>query len=250
MSAISISASDSVLCAGHDVTFTGVYSLYGNTGVTWTFSDGGIIQNVNPVAHAFDVAGIYTVSIEAFYRACPDTTASKKIDVFKYPQVDLGPDTSICLGSNALTLTDNINAGNSAARWLWNNGGTTPDMLVTEPGVYYLTVSIDGCAATDSVTVQSGCYLDIPNAFTPNGDGINDYFFPRTLLSKGLATFSMEIYNRWGQLIFATTNTEGRGWDGRFNNVMQPEGVYVFIINATFIDGEKEHHQGNVTLLK
>ncbi len=250
MSAISISASDSVLCAGHEVTFTGVYSLYGNTGVTWTFNGGGIIQNINPVAHAFDVAGIYTVSVEAFYRACPDTSASRIIDVFKYPQIDLGPDTSICLGSNALTLTDNINAGNPVARWLWSNGGTTPDMLVTEPGVYYLTVSIDGCAATDSVTVQSGCYLDIPNAFTPNGDGINDYFFPRTLLSKGLSTFSMEIYNRWGQLIFATTSTDGRGWDGRFNNVMQPEGVYVFIINATFIDGEKEHHQGNVTLLK
>lgn len=250
MSAISVKASDSVLCGGHDVTFTGDYTIYGNTGVIWTFSDGGVIYNVNPVIHAFEGAGIYTVTVEALYRACPDTSASRTVDVFGYPLVDLGPDTFICKGSSAVTLSDKINAGNPAVKWLWSNGGTTPDMMVTEPGVYYLTVTMDGCTASDSITVQSGCYLDIPNAFSPNGDGINDYFFPRTLLSKGLATFSMEIYNRWGQLVFATTNTEGRGWDGRFNDVMQPEGVYVFVIDATFIDGEKEHHQGNVTLLK
>ena len=251
MSAISILATDSVLCGGHDVTFTGIYSTFGNTGVTWTFSDGeGAVQNANPVVHAFAAGGVYTVSVEAFYRACPDTSASKQVRVYGYPTVDLGPDTSICAGSVSLTLFDNINAGNPAATWLWNNGGTTPEMLVTEPGNYYVTVSIDGCEATDSVNVQSGCYLDIPNAFTPNGDGINDYFLPRPLLAKGLASFTMNIYNRWGQLIFETTNIEGRGWDGRFNAVMQPEGVYVYVIEATFIDGQKEHHQGNLTLLK
>ena len=250
MSAISISATDSVLCGGHYVTFTGDYSQIGNTGVLWTFSDGGSVHNANPVLHAFDGAGVFTVTVEAFYRACPDTSASKEVVVIGYPQVNLGPDTFICIGSDAITLTDNINAGNPAARWEWSNGGTGPDMIVTEPGYYYVTVNIHGCSASDTIWVQNGCYLDIPNAFSPNGDGINDYFFPRTLLSKGLATFNMNIYNRWGQLIFTTSNTDGRGWDGRFNDVMQPEGVYVYKIDATFIDGEKEHHQGNVTLLK
>ena len=250
MSAISVTATDSVLCGGHDVTFSGIYSLFGNTGVKWTFSDGGTIENANPVVHAFSSAGVYTVSVEAFYRACPDTSAWKQVVVFAYPQIDLGPDTTICIGSTIITIADNINAGNPAAKWLWNNGGTSPQMQVDAPGVYYVTVSIDGCQATDSVWVQNGCYLDIPNAFTPNGDGINDYFLPRPLLGKGLSAFQMNIYNRWGQLIFSTSNTEGRGWDGRFNDVMQPEGVYIYNIDATFIDGEKEHHKGNVTLLK
>jgi gliding motility-associated-like protein len=193
---------------------------------------------------------VFTVSLEAFYRVCPDTSATRQIVVFGYPNVNVGPDTSICVGSNAVELIDNNNAGNPAASWLWSTGATTPDILVAEPGIYYVTVKIDGCEASDTVTVQNGCYLDIPNAFTPNGDGVNDYFLPRPTLGKGLATFSMSIFNRWGELIFQTSNTEGRGWDGRFNDVMQPVGVYIYVIDATFIDGEKEHHQGNVTLLQ
>ena len=90
----------------------------------------------------------------------------------------------------------------------------------------------------------------MPNVFTPNGDGINDYFFPRQLLTRGLTSFSMNVYNRWGQIVFTSTSIDGRGWDGTFNGVSQPEGVYVYIIDATFKDGQKEHHQGNLTLLR
>ena len=249
-SAISINATDTVLCGGHDVTFTGIYTSFGNTGVIWTFSDGGLIQNQNPVVHGFASGGVYTVSVEAFYRACPDTSTWKQVVIFGYPSIDLGPDTSICAGSTGITLMDNVNAGNTMAKWLWSNGETTPYTAVVSPGYYYCTVTIGGCSATDTVWVQNGCFLDIPNAFTPNGDGSNDYFLPRPLLGRGLASFTMNIYDRWGELIFTTNNTEGRGWDGRFNGVMQPEGVYIYVIDASFIDGEKEHHQGNVTLLK
>jgi len=70
------------------------------------------------------------------------------------------------------------------------------------------------------------------------------------MLTKGLATFSMNIYDRWGELVFQTTAIDGRGWDGKFNGVDQPNGVFVYVIDATFIDGQKEHHQGNVTLLR
>ncbi len=86
--------------------------------------------------------------------------------------------------------------------------------------------------------------------FTPNGDGVNDYFFPRSLLTSGLTQFSMNIYNRWGELIFQTSSLTGEGWDGKFNNIPQPEGVYVYLIDAQFKDGQREHHQGNITLLR
>ncbi len=113
-----------------------------------------------------------------------------------------------------------------------------------------MVATIDGCTSTDSVTVLKDCYMNIPNVFTPNGDGMNDYFFPRQFLTSGLSTFTMQIFNRWGELIFSTDNIEGRGWDGKYNDVSQPEGVFVYKIDATFKDGQKEHHVGNVTLLR
>ena len=198
----------------------------------------------------FGNPGYYTVDLEAFYRACPDTFTSRQIRVFSQPTIYLGADTSICPGSDPIEIGDYQNANNADASWRWSNGETTPTIKVVQPGTYYATVKINGCEATDTVEVMNDCYLDIPNAFTPNGDGMNDYFFPRSLLARGLTSFKMDIYNRWGQLIFTTTNTEGRGWDGRFNDQPQPEGVYIFMIDATFKDGQKLHHQGNITLLR
>jgi len=250
LSPVRINVTDSVLCRSTSVTFTGIYTSIGNTGVTWYFGDGDSILNINPVLHSYDVYGSDTVTITAHFRACRDTSTSRVINLFPIPGLNLGPDTTICPGSEPLTLADNINAGNKGATWKWNTGQTTPSITVTAPGYYYVTVGINGCYSSDTIWVQNDCYMDIPNVFTPNGDGLNDYFFPRLQLTKGLTTFKMDIYNRWGQLIFETTSLDGAGWDGKLNGVAQPEGVYVYVIDATFMDREKEHHQGNVTLLR
>ncbi|MES2703230.1 MAG: PKD domain-containing protein [Bacteroidota bacterium] len=250
ISAISVAVTDSIFCDGLSSTFTGVFATMGNTGYRWTLGDGTIIDNVNPLTHSFENGGTFTVNLEAFYRACPDTSASRTISIHDHPSLYLGPDTAICPGSTAFYLEDRINAGNPEAKWRWSTGSTTSQAVITAPGTYYATVNIGGCTSTDSVTVKQDCYIAIPNVFTPNGDGVNDYFFPRPLLAKGLAAFKMEIYNRWGQLIFSTDNVEGRGWDGKFNDVPQPTGVFVYTIEAVFKDGQREQHQGNVTLMR
>jgi gliding motility-associated-like protein len=140
----------------------------------------------------------------------------------------------------------------SQLQYLWNTGDTTPILSVTAPGEYSLRVSAGPlpCSNTESITVAKDCYVDIPNAFTPNGDGENDYFLPRQLLSRGLQQFSMQIINRWGQVLFQTRRTDGRGWDGRFNGQDQPQGVYVYLIRATLANGFEETYTGNVTLLR
>ncbi|MBL7690652.1 MAG: PKD domain-containing protein [Flavipsychrobacter sp.] len=250
ISDVSIKLTDSVLCDGKVVTFTGIYADIGSTGIRWSFGDGSQIANQNPVTHGFDGEGSLTVRFDAFYRACPDTFATKKIWVFSHPQTYLGGDTTICPGSNPITLTDGRYDGVPGLRWLWSTGEKTNSIKVTTPGSYWAKVIVDGCTATDTIEVKQDCYLDVPNAFTPNGDGINDYFLPRPLLARGLATFKLNIYNRWGQLIFETEKIEGRGWDGRLNGVDQPEGVYVYTIDATFIDGQIEKRQGNITLIR
>src|SRR5690606_9996975 len=104
--------------------------------------------------------------------------------------------------------------------------------------------------STETIEISKDCYIDIPNAFTPNGDGHNDYFFPRQLLSENVSQFRMQVFNRWGQLIFESDRPDGRGWDGRFNGKAQPTGVYLYRIDVTFSNGSKENYQGNMTLIR
>jgi len=250
ISGIKINLTDSVLCAGTYITATGLYASLGNTGVTWAFGDGDSVLNKNPIYHAFNNLGTYTITATAHYRACQDTSTTRVVNVFQQPTINIGRDTSICKGSESITLGDNLNTSNTGANYVWSTGEKTRMITVVAPGTYFATVNINNCYASDTILVSNDCYMDIPNAFTPNGDGINDYFFPRQMLTKGLTAFSMNIYNRWGQLIFETTTLDGSGWDGKLNNVDQPSGVYIYIIDATFKDGQKEHHQGNITLLR
>ncbi len=250
ISAISLSLTDSVLCRSTYTTFFANYTSVGNTGISWNFGDGDSILNLNPVSHSYDVTGNVTVTATAHFRACRDTGISKAVTIYPSPSIQLGNDLSICPGSESLILADNDNLHTAHTSWLWSTGETTPAITIVQPGVYSLTVNISGCIASDTVTVKNDCYMNIPNVFTPNNDGLNDYFFPRQYLTSGLTSFKMNIYNRWGQMIFESTSLDGRGWDGKFNETDQPEGVYVYIIDATFRDGQKEHHQGNVTLLR
>jgi gliding motility-associated-like protein len=250
ISGVQMAITDTTICKQTYITFSGFYANIGNTGVTWNFGDGDVIKNINPVSYAYDVVGVFTASVTANYRVCPEPTISRKVTVIAQPVISLGPDASICAGSQSILLKDNVNAGNSHATWDWSNGATTAGISVVEPGIYTATVRVDGCEASDTVIVTNDCYMNIPNVFTPNNDGVNDYFFPRQFLTKGLISFAMNIYNRWGQQIFQTNTLDGSGWDGKFNNVAQPEGVYVYVIDGTFKDGQHEHHQGNVTLLR
>jgi gliding motility-associated-like protein len=246
---INIALTDSVLCRSTAVTFSGIYTGIGNTGVTWQFGDGDSVLNRNPVLHSFEGTGTFTVTATAYYRACPTITASRPVTLFMSPNVYLGSDTTICPGSNPIVLSDK-NSLNGQVKWKWNTGQTTPTITIVAPGTYWVDAALNGCHGSDTIEVLKDCYMNIPNVFSPNGDGMNDYFYPRQYLTKGLTSFSLHIYNRWGQELFASTSTDGEGWDGKYNGVNQPEGVYIYVIDATFKDGQKEHHQGNVTLLR
>ena len=256
ISGMRIDMTDSVLCGGQGANMQAVYAHVGDTSLAWSISDGFNMLHTNPVFHPFDGPSlaasveVYTVSVTVKFRACPDETASRTVTVFSYPNINLGPDTAMCPGSSPIVLMDTVNSAGAGAHWSWSTGETTPGITVTAPGWYTNTVTVNGCSASDTIWVANDCYMSIPNVFTPNGDGVNDYFFPRQFLTRGVVKFSMNIYNRWGQAVYQTTNTDGLGWDGAFNNIPQPGGVYVYIIDVSFKDGQHEHHQGNVTLLR
>jgi gliding motility-associated-like protein len=249
-SMLSLVTSDSMFCAGQAATFTANYSDIGLMGVSWDYGDGYGDVNVNPARHTYEQQGIYTITFNTDYRICRDTSGTLQVSVRPHPIMNLGPDTSMCPTSGPLVLNDLINGGNANATWLWNTGDRNFNLVIKQPGTYSAAVTIDGCTTSDSVTIVKDCYLDVPNSFTPDGDGLNDFFLPRQLLSKGVTKFKMSIYNRWGQEVYATTQINGRGWDGKLNDVPQPQGVFVYLIEVTFHNGMSEKKQGNVTLLR
>ena len=257
LSVVNLSFSDDIICAGEKVTITATYADTGSTGVVWDFGDGIISPAVegHSIDHSYEYPGVYNVHSIITARICPDVDSVKQLIVEPQPQIDLGPDTSMCPTAAPLILHDLVNAGNPSATWEWRQNNipmdeTSFNITANTPARYTSIVTIRECSATDSIWVAMDCYLDVPNAFSPDGDNLNDFFLPRQWLSRGVTTYKMLIFNRWGQEIFSTTNINGRGWDGKFNGVDQPQGVYVYVIDVTFKDGRSEHKQGNVTLLR
>lgn len=239
------------ICSGDAILFTPVTDST-TTGLDWRFGDDRRDHNpLEPVRKAFDLQGIYPVKLTAYFRACPEVGTSDSVIVHALPKVDLGPDSVLCLGGRSISLANHALNEPGNYHQVWSTGEQAAQIEVRHPGRYRLTLTNDfGCAASESVEVKKDCYIDIPNAFTPNGDGVNDYFFPRQLMAAKLSRFRMSIYNRWGQLIFETANTNGRGWDGRFNGKEQPAGVYIYRIAAALDDRRQEEYEGNVTLIR
>lgn len=112
-----------------------------------------------------------------------------------------------------------------------------------------------GCSVTDIVSVRVSCSGEnvfIPNTFSPNGDGMNDYFFPRS--RSPLTVKSMRIFNRLGQVMFERTNfamnDQSNAWDGTFQRNKQPADVYVYVIEVLCDNNNSINMKGNVTLLR
>jgi gliding motility-associated-like protein len=117
--------------------------------------------------------------------------------------------------------------------------------------VYIDAVDVNGCLASDTVLIRvlspSNSQLFIPNSFTPNGDGFNDNFKFKYL---NIDEFKVEIFNRWGGLVYSSDSIEP-GWDGvSINNMPSPEGTYFYIITAKGEDGKNYEQLGSVTLLR
>lgn len=239
------------ICMGDKITFYPDEGPFIN-GVIWDFA--GNWENkgdIDSIEHTFDQAGEYTVKMNVDYRNCPDASFSKTVHVYPYPLVNLGPDSVMCLSGPSLTLQNLATNPSGNYRFNWSTGEKTESIVVRQPGTYDLTVATQfDCATTESMIVTKDCYIDVPNSFTPNNDGNNDYFFPRQLLGKSIMNFKMQVMNRWGQVIFETAKIDGRGWDGKFNEKDQPTGVYVYLIEVVLDNGKAEQYTGNVTLLR
>jgi gliding motility-associated-like protein len=165
---------------------------------------------------------------------------------FDLPYIKALPDTSICLG-DTLTL---IPETQFATSFKWNNGLQTPTIRISKSGFYQLQVA-NICGATNtSFKVETGtCFgeLLLPNAFTPNRDGLNDIFKPS--LDFSIKLYRMNIYNRWGTLVFSSNKMQ-QGWDGMVNRLEQPPGAYIWQVSYVNKTNQKKEQQGTVLLIR
>lgn len=135
------------------------------------------------------------------------------------------------------------------AEYEWTTGETSSTIIVGEAGDYGVTTyGENGCSGSHSVTVEVLIRNDvlIPNAFSPNDDGINDVF--STISTTPLISYDMAIYNRWGNRIFETKDPTD-GWDGKTNGQKADMGVYAYYLNVVFADGSEKLYRGNITLI-
>ena len=121
--------------------------------------------------------------------------------------------------------------------------------VAEEPGLYWVSATSACNTSVDSVIVYKDCDFPvyIPNAFTPNHDGLNDVF--RVADLKGQQLLSLSIYNRFGQHIFSTAKASG-GWDGTVNGIVQQPGTYIYILRYNDLGSHLHQLQGTVVLIR
>lgn len=162
-----------------------------------------------------------------------------------YPSLQSQPDDGSGNGAIDLTL-----AGQGLS-FQWSNGATTEDIEGLAAGEYTVTVTnSDSCRVIRTVEVEKLERFKVPSAFTPNGDGINDYF--NLVASEGTPkVITFRIFNRWGQLVYDNDDA-GRGWDGAFNGEPQASDTYFYYVQVKRQVGPEEvlTFQGDVVLLR
>jgi gliding motility-associated-like protein len=159
------------------------------------------------------------------------------------PLFTLGRDTFLCIGQT-LPLKVNVNANS----YLWSTGSVSRFFTVTSPGTYKATATNECASFTDDIVVNIGvCNIEMPTAFTPNNDYLNDVF--RIKYPQSFNSIVMRIFDRGGQQIFVSKDPQ-KGWDGTIRGVPLNTGNYVWTITYETKDGVKGNSQGNVLLIR
>ncbi|MFN8253707.1 MAG: gliding motility-associated C-terminal domain-containing protein [Ferruginibacter sp.] len=201
-------------------------------------------DNSTGSGYTVNTKGKYWVTVtNAFNCRATDTLTVLKIDTF--PVHFLPADKIICPGSSLQLSIPGYKS------YLWSTGSTTANILLNGVGKYWLTVTDkNNCSGTDSIVLirNMNCIpVSIPNAFTPNHDGLNDVFRPSITID--VAAYKLVIFNRYGEKIFETADLL-KGWDGTYKGTDQPRNAYVYTITLKEMNGTVSDFKGTVTLVR
>ncbi|MEM9022390.1 MAG: gliding motility-associated C-terminal domain-containing protein [Bacteroidota bacterium] len=245
----------STVCSGDDVTLFAT-GLLSNTYTWYDASDldtAGVFGTGNPLfIPAIDSSTWFYVT-QSSGLGCESEADSALVTVQQVPVVDF---TATPLSGTAPLSVDFTNTTNPLTGltffWDFGDGNTStalnPNNVYANLGIYTATLTADNgnCTASKSevITVEGTFLVNIPNVFSPNGDGINDVFNP---VVEGIDNYKLVIYNRWGKKVFETTDP-AEGWDGGDLN----DGTYYYVMQGTTntLQSESVERTGDLTLLR
>ncbi len=228
----------------------------GGLGFIWDFGDGSPQSNVVNPTHLYPSPGNYVVTLVANdSSACNLTdTTRDTLSVQARPVAGFGYSPAQAQ-TNTPTQFSNTSLGARSYLWTFGDGSsdtaTDPSHIFPKTGNFKVCLeAINGQGCADSSCSQVSAVIipkfDIPSAFSPNGDGINDVF---RVQGFGVVGMDMRIFNRWGQLVFEGRDVS-QGWDGKFRGVLQPMDVYAYTVTVEFSDGTHATRTGSVTLIR
>lgn len=223
---------NTTICPGNQLVLDA-----GNPGMTYLWSTGATTQQIT-----VSNVGVYSVTVTDSMCSSSDSTTVNSV-----APIGLSDSISIC---NATNLELNANVVN-ASSYLWSTGATTQVIAVSESGMYSVIVDMNGCMLYDTTYVNGelgGGVVWMPNTFTPNGNALNETFCP---VGNDMTEMRLQIFNRWGELIFETKSLGGC-WDGKYKGNVVQEDVYVWKLQyRTRCGGEKlERRIGHVAVIR
>jgi gliding motility-associated-like protein len=242
------------ICLGDTLTLTATASGAGT--ITWysDYAGTNVIGTGSPLVITPTTIGthVYYVREDGL---CPSDMDSIVVIVRGVTAVINANPTSGPIPLNVFFGNGSSSGSGITYNWDFGTGDTSilfqPNYTYNDEGTFIVVLIVtDGiCFATDTITIETvgESSILIPNVFTPNGDGSNDIF---TVQGVNLKSVLGEIYNRWGQKMFAWDNVKGH-WDGRtLSGSEAPDGTYFYIINAEGLDGEKYFKKGGFSLIR
>ncbi len=242
---------DTAICFGESAQL----SVNGSDTIIWSptssLSDS---LSTSPIASP-DQTTTYNVKLD-INTICNQQGKNVTVTVNSLPEFDLSTsDSAICIEQETVLKTSNSqNEGN----YIWNNGeiigyGEQFSQLTIRPqeSKLYKLIKIDTftqCSSQDSIyIIANDCKYYIPNAFSPNGDNLNDYFY---IVGEGINAIETNIFDRRGNLVFSS-QSQSIKWDGKNKNGnLHSDGIYTYHANFSYLNGESFSLMGNVTLIR
>jgi gliding motility-associated-like protein len=227
----------------------------------WNIDDGNTSAAQSPV-FKYNTFGLKTIRLLVSNGKCSDSSSGKISLPDLTTKAAFNVRDSLC-PADTLLFTDASNSSSGVTKWNWNFGNGVQSALQAPPAQSYPIVSRtiaytarlvvtnnSNCSDTayKSITLLASCYVAVPSAFTPNGDGLNDYLYPLNTFKAGNMIF--RIFNRYGQVIFESRDP-GKKWDGNVNGMQQASGTYVWALEFTHKDtGRKIFMNGTTVLIR